>query len=228
MDGGGHAVRLSRKTTQRKMSLMDEIKSVKHKGEDRCSLEATAPTKAWRCEIVVLERCGGTEMASVWRHERQAFVKSSSFYWPRVCHSMRDRWSLQGGLGNQKVTVACWSCFLPHWENWSNYKVNPTHSPQHCLLSLITMAYLSLLLLSTNTPLSFLAAVFHILRVKAPAPLAILPSLLGHCYQHTSFYLIWLFKKIFFGLYFPSIYCFTSLFSSTAKHIEKVAYIHYL
>ena len=79
MDGGGHAVKLSRKTTQRKMSLMDEIKSVKHKGEDRCSLEATAPTKAWRCEIVVLERCGGTEMASVWRHERQAFVKSSSF-----------------------------------------------------------------------------------------------------------------------------------------------------
>lgn len=80
MDGGGHAVRLSRKTTQRRMSLMDEIKSDKHKeGENRCSLEETAPTKAWRCEIVVLERCGGTEMASVWRHERQAFVKSSSF-----------------------------------------------------------------------------------------------------------------------------------------------------
>ena len=68
MDDGGHAVRLSRKTTQREMSQMDEIKSANHKeGENRCSSEEMAPTKAWRCEIVVLEGYGGTEMASVWK-----------------------------------------------------------------------------------------------------------------------------------------------------------------
>lgn len=68
MDGGGPTVRLSRRTTQRNMSLMDEIKSAKHKeGENRCSSEETAPTKAWRCEIIVLEGCGGAEMASVWK-----------------------------------------------------------------------------------------------------------------------------------------------------------------
>ena len=47
MDGGGHAVRLSRKTAQREMSLMDGIKPAKHKeGENRCSSEETSSTKA--------------------------------------------------------------------------------------------------------------------------------------------------------------------------------------
>lgn len=67
MDCGGRAVRLSRKTTQRRMNLKDEINSAKYKeGENRLWLQETAPAKAWRCKIAVLEEHEGTEMSSVW------------------------------------------------------------------------------------------------------------------------------------------------------------------